>query len=92
MSRKQIWLAAVASVLFSALTQAGESGPAVSDTMSKAIYEGVDANGRLIRLTIADVNVEAFSRVRPEDRPEHAAAHWTHLIGTGTAAQAERKP
>ena len=92
MNSRQIYLAVAASVLFGTMAQAGDSGPPVDKPMSKAVYEGVDAQGRLIRLTISDLEVATFSRVHPESPPEHTVPHWTSLIGTGTAAQAERNP
>jgi hypothetical protein len=92
MNRRQICLATAAGVLFGAMAKAGEGGPHVGNPISKAIYEGVDAKGRLVCLTISGLDVETFSRVRVENRAAQAVPHWSSLIGTGTAAQAERKP
>jgi hypothetical protein len=92
MNKRQIFLATAISVFFGTMAQAGESVPPPGNPASKAVYEGVDAKGRFIRLTISDLNVETFSRVHSENRPEHSVPHWSSLIGTGAAAQAERNP
>ena len=62
--------------------------PATGEHASEAVYEGVDTDGKRVRLTISQGGPEVLIRVdRRSALPE---PHWTALIGTGAAAAVER--
>ncbi len=64
------------------------SGEASPQASAQAVYEGVNADGSRIRLTLADSAPAVLVRI---DRGAALASpHWTSLIGTGTAASIER--
>lgn len=73
-------LSAVAALLAVPVAHAG-------DTCHDATYEGADARGRIVRLTVPETSVVTFNRVSPQHPPQ---PHWTSRIGTGTAAALER--
>jgi hypothetical protein len=50
-------------------------------------YEGVDALGRIVRLTLTGVDVRLFERVPTAGR--YPEPNWTSRIGTGVAAKDE---
>jgi hypothetical protein len=57
---------------------------------AKGVYEGLDANGKVVRLTITDVGVDTFQRVAPSPAKHYPQLHWSARFGTGTAAAAQR--
>jgi hypothetical protein len=68
--------------------RADEVASATEQHATQAVYEGVDTDGRQIRLTISDAaGPKLLVRVDGRALP---AQHWTSLIGTGTAASLER--
>lgn len=91
MRSTRIYMFAItASLLASAFAQADEVGQPAEKRESKAVYQGVADNGTVVRLTIPDPKVETFERLSPSSHI--APPHWSSLFGTGTAAEAERKP
>jgi hypothetical protein len=58
---------------------------------TKAIYEGVDTQGRVLRLIIADVTVQTFKQVAPPTGVRYPELLWTARIGTATAAANEHQ-
>jgi hypothetical protein len=51
-------------------------------------YEGVDALGRIVRLTLTGVDVRVFERL-PTVVGRYPEPNWTSRIGTGAAAKDE---
>jgi len=64
------------------------TSPATGQQLAQAVYEGVSADGKRVRLTISDGGPEVLIRV--DRQPALPQPHWTALIGTGTAASIER--
>jgi len=64
------------------------ASPATGQRLAQAVYEGVSADGKRVRLTISDGGPEVLIRV--DRQPALPQPHWTALIGTGTAASIER--
>jgi len=64
------------------------AAPATGQQLAQAVYEGVSADGKRVRLTISDGGPEVLIRV--DRQPALPQPHWTALIGTGTAASIER--
>ncbi len=62
--------------------------PASGEHSSEAVYEGVDTDGKRVRLTISEGGPEVLIRV--DRRAALPEPHWTALIGTGGAAAVER--
>jgi hypothetical protein len=62
--------------------------PATGQHLAAAVYEGVNADGKRVKLTISEGGPEVLIRV--DRRPALPEQHWTALIGTGTAAAIER--
>jgi len=87
---KQVVLWAVAGVLPSVGVPAEDPDRPIEGVVAKVVYEGVDAQGRVVRLTMSDVRVEVFRQVSPPPAERHPEPHWTSRIGTGTAAALER--
>jgi len=57
---------------------------------SWASYEGTDMHGRVVRLTVAGVDVPTFVRIAPAKEETHYPdPDWTSKIGAGTAASAQ---
>ena len=67
---------------------AADAFPTSAEHSSEAVYEGVDTDGKRVRLTISEGGPEVLIRV--DRRPALPEPHWTALIGTGTAAAVER--
>jgi hypothetical protein len=88
---KMFILSAASSLLLGAVAHAEDSTRTNQTVGAKAEYEGTDAQGRIVRLTIPDISVATLARVSPDaNHPHHAELHWTARIGTGTAASFER--
>jgi hypothetical protein len=84
-------LSAASSLLLGAVAQAQDAAPPRQAAGAKVVYEGTDAQGRVVRLTIPDVGVETLARVSQDaSRPRYPELHWTARIGTGSAASLER--
>jgi hypothetical protein len=89
----RIYMLAVAvSLLTGSIAQAGGVEQPADKRETKAVYEGLDDKGRVVRLTTSDLHVETFERLPESSRGGHAAPHWSSLFGTGAAAEAERAP
>ena len=88
------WGFAIAAIFLAADTAHADDSPDRAELCDrKAIYEGVDDRGRVLRLTISDLRVDSWRRHSiPASRAE---PHWTAFIGTGRAleekARQERK-
>ena len=65
-----------------------EDASSAAEQHSAAVYEGLDTDGRRVRLTISGGGPELLVRV--DRRPALPQPHWTALIGTGGAAALER--
>jgi hypothetical protein len=84
-------LSVASSLLLGAVAQAQDAAPPAQVTVAKVVYEGTDAQGRVVRLTIPNVSVATFVRVSQDpNRPRYPGLHWTSQIGTGSAASLER--
>jgi hypothetical protein len=88
-ARKLLLLPAAASLLLGAIAHADDASRSTDGNASKAVYEGEDAQGRVVRLTISDISVETFNRVSPPKAVRYPEPHWSSRIGTGTAADSE---
>jgi hypothetical protein len=62
--------------------------PTTAQSLTEAVYQGVDTDGKRVRLTISERGPEVLVRV--DRSPALPGPHWTALIGTGTAAAVER--
>jgi hypothetical protein len=62
--------------------------PASAQHLTSTVYQGVDTDGKRVKLTISDAGPEVLIRV--DRQPALPAPHWTALIGTGGAAAIER--
>jgi hypothetical protein len=62
--------------------------PTSGEHSNEAVYEGVDTDGKRVRLTISEGGPEVLIRV--DRRTALPEPHWTALIGTGAAATVER--
>jgi hypothetical protein len=88
---KMFMLSAASSLLLGAVAHAEDSTRTNRTVDVKAEYEGTDAQGRSVRLTIPDIGVATLVWVSPDaNHPHRAELHWTARIGTGTAASFER--
>jgi hypothetical protein len=87
---KMFMLSTAASLLLATVAHAQDTNRSAQGNAGKAVYEGLDAQGRIVRLTVADARVETFERVSPPKVRHYPEAHWTSRIGTGTAANFER--
>lgn len=56
--------------------------------LTEAVYQGVDTDGKRVKLTISEGGPQVLVRV--DRSPALPGPHWTALIGTGTAAAVER--
>jgi hypothetical protein len=83
-------LSTAATFLLATLAHAEDGSHSAKGNPGKAVYEGLDAQGRVVRLTVSDARVETFERVSPPKVRHYPEPHWTSRIGTGTAAQFER--
>ncbi len=70
------------------LENAGNVGSAAGQHLAAAVYEGVDTDGKRVRLTISEGGPEVLIRV--DRQPALPSVHWSALIGTGNAAAVER--
>jgi hypothetical protein len=73
------------------ISQADQVEQPAKGCEDKAVYEGLDDKGRVVRLTLSDLHVQAFERVTPPSAAGHSEPHCSSLFGTGTAAEAERQ-
>jgi hypothetical protein len=89
----RIYMSAIAACLMASgiAHAAGVERPQGSQ-QDKAVYEGVDDKGNVVRLTICDERVKTFVRIRPSRQASHAKPHWSSLFGTGQGAEAELNP
>ncbi len=81
-------LSTVAALAAAQSALAGNAIPATVQHVTEAVYEGVAADGKRVRLTISEGGPEVVIRV--DRQPPLPAPHWTALIGTGSAAAIER--
>jgi hypothetical protein len=81
-------LASVAALASGKYAQAEDAATVSEQHSTDAVYEGVATDGKRVRLTISEGGPEVLIRV--DRRPALPEAHWTALIGTGTAASVER--
>jgi hypothetical protein len=81
-------LSSVAALAAGESARAENVSPATGQHLAEAVYEGVDTDGKRVRLTISDGGPEVLIRV--DRRPALPEPHWSALIGTGTAAAIER--
>jgi hypothetical protein len=81
-------LSSVAALTAAGSARAENASSATSQQLAAAVYEGVDANGKRVRLTITDSGPEVLIQV--DRRPALPGPHWTAMIGTGTAAAIQR--
>jgi hypothetical protein len=89
---KMFMLSTAASLLLlAAVAYAEDSSRSAEGNAGKAVYEGLDAQGRVVRLTVSDARVETFERVSPATVRHYPEPHWTSRIGTGTAAEVGRR-
>jgi hypothetical protein len=89
-SIKMFMLSTAASCFLATLAHAQDSSRSSGENAGKAVYEGLDAQGRVVRLTVSDARVETFERVSPPKIRHYPEPHWSSRIGTGTVAQVER--
>jgi len=84
-------LAAAATTLLATAAHAdGIAQPPSGSEEHRAVYQGTDAQGRIVQLTIADIGVPTLVRIVPEpDRVRHPEVHWSAQIGTGQASSLE---
>jgi hypothetical protein len=87
-SMSVIVLSSVAALAAGQSASAEDALPAAEQHITEAVYQGVDTAGKRVRLTISDTGPEVLIRV--DRQPALPAPHWTAMIGTGTAAAAER--
>jgi hypothetical protein len=78
------------SLLLAAVAHAEDPSHLAAENAGKAVYEGLNAQGEIVRLTVSDARVETFERVSPPKDRHYPEPHWTSRIGTGTGAQLER--
>jgi hypothetical protein len=83
-----LMLSSMAALASAQYAQADEASAATDQHAANEVYAGVDAEGRRVKVTIAEGGPELFVRV--DRRPALPQAHWTALIGTGAAASVER--
>jgi hypothetical protein len=81
-------LSAAVSLSLGAVAQADDASNSAVVAATKAVYEGKDSQGRIVRLTVSDADVATFTRV-PAVSPHYPELHWSARIGTGTAASLE---
>lgn len=81
-------LSSVAALAAGKSALAENASPAAGQHLAQAVYEGVNADGKRVKLTISEGGPEVLIRV--DRQPTLPAPHWTALIGTGTAASIER--
>lgn len=80
-------LSSVAALTCAAHARAEDLSASAGQYSAQAVYEGVDTEGKRIRLTISAGGPEVLVRV--DNRPALPEPHWTSLIGTGAAATFE---
>jgi hypothetical protein len=83
-----LMLSSVAALAASQYAQAEDAAAIADQPAAHAVYQGVDSEGRLVRLTISEGGPAVFVRV--DRRPALPEPHWSALIGTGSAAAVER--
>jgi hypothetical protein len=77
-------------LLVTTAVHAETTAPVCDIAAIPAEYSGIDAQGKLVRLTTAGVTVPAFLRSsRSEDAARYPEVHWTSKIGTGRASSLE---
>jgi hypothetical protein len=81
-------LSTVTALAAGEAARAANATPATGQHLPEAVYEGVNTDGKRVRLTISAGGPEIVIRV--DGRPALPEPHWTALIGTGTAAAIER--
>ena len=87
---KMLMLSTATSLFLAAVAHAEDRPRSAEVNAGKAVYQGLDAQGRVVRLTVSDARVETFERVSPPKVRHYPEPHWTSRIGTGTAAEGER--
>jgi hypothetical protein len=81
-------LSSMAALTAGQAARAENAAPATGQHLAAAVYDGVDTDGKRVRLTISDGGPEVIIRV--DRQPTLPAPHWSALIGTGNAAAIER--
>jgi hypothetical protein len=87
---KMFMVSTGASLLLATVAHAEDPSRFAEENAGKAVYEGLDARGEIVRLTVSDARVETFERVSPPKVRHYPEPHWTSRIGTGAAAESER--
>jgi hypothetical protein len=87
----KMFMVSIGATLFlAAVAHAEDPSHLAAGNAEKAVYEGVNAQGQIVRLTVSDARVETFERVSPPKVRHYPEPHWTSRIGTGTGAELER--
>jgi hypothetical protein len=76
------------SISFTALALGGvaQARDAASKTPeARTVYEGIDAQGRIVKVTVSSVSGAQPVAVTSHD-PQYPQLHWTAHIGSGSAA------
>ena len=81
-------LSSVAALAAGKSARAENATPTAGQHLADAVYQGVNADGKRVKLTISESGPEVLFRV--DRQPALPEPHWTALIGTGTAASIER--
>jgi hypothetical protein len=68
-----------------ALPQATVTSTAAAASPARTIYEGVDAQGQIVRVTISK-STDSQSVVVSSHAQQYPELNWTARIGSGTAA------
>jgi major membrane immunogen (membrane-anchored lipoprotein) len=90
MKRNTVLVLSAAAMLLSAVGSQADTASTAPDSRGQAVYQGQDAQGRIVQLTIADIGVPKLVRVTPAaDQVRYPELPWTSRIGTGKAASLE---
>jgi hypothetical protein len=81
----------VVCFLTSTGAHAADDAQTRTDSSGKcAVYQGTDPRGRLVQLTISDIDVPEFVRISPDaGHTRYPQLHWSSQIGAGKAASLE---
>lgn len=86
----KMFMVSTGASLILAAAHAEDPSQVAAGNAGKAVYEGLNAQGEIVRLTVSDARVETFERVSPPKVRHYPEPHWTSRIGTGTGAELER--
>lgn len=76
------------SLSFTALALGGVAyarDPLPKTPEARTVYEGIDAQGRIVKVTVSSAAGEQPVAVSSHD-PQYPQLHWTAQIGSGSAA------